>query len=66
MSNNSKTFDFHNSKKKKKKKKKNQRKKKKKKKKNSMKIIKRLIPRNYTENQHADSCNLGNNTKCFD
>ena len=53
MSNNSKTFDFHNSKKKKKKK-------------NSMKIIKRLIPRNYTENQHADSCNLGNNTKCFD
>ena len=52
MSNNSKTFDFHNSKKKKKK--------------NSMKIIKRLIPRNYTENQHADSCNLGNNTKCFD
>ena len=54
MSNNSKTFDFHNSKKKKKKKK------------NSMKIIKRLIPRNYTENQHADSCNLGNNTKCFD
>ena len=53
MSNNSKTFDFH-------------KKKKKKKKKNSMKIIKRLIPRNYTENQHADSCNLGNNTKCFD
>ena len=54
MSNNSKTFDFQNTKKKKKKKK------------NSMKIIKRLIPRNYTENQHADSCNLGNNTKCFD
>ena len=54
MSNNSKTFDFHNSKKKKKKKK------------NKIKIIKRLIPRNYTENQHADSCNLGNNTKCFD
>ena len=55
MSKNTKKFDFHKKKKKKKKKKKN-----------SMKIIKRLIPRNYTENQHADSCNLGNNTKCFD
>ena len=27
---------------------------------------KKIQWKNYTENQHAVSCNLGNNTKCFD